>query len=97
MAARREARGVLDTCRVEYADTFCRLGEVFLSFSSGILLLVTFGSSYWLSLSLKGGKDYHSGLWQNCTSQTGDCSTLPLTAPGAPGEISILYVDNVQY
>lgn len=81
MAYKKETQIWFDYCKYEYADTFCRLGEVLLSFSSGVLLLVTFGSSYWME---HAQDQSHSGLWQKCAQ---DCHSLPLiTSANAPGE-----------
>ena len=81
---RAEAKRCVENFKSEYADTFCRIGEVLLSFSSGILTVVTFGTSFWLKTTTEKGNVYHSGLWQNCTvSLSGsNCNTLGLTGPG---------------
>lgn len=89
MAMRNEARRCLDTFKSEYADTFCRIGEVLLSFASGILTVVTFGTGFWLQATFQGTSQesppvnsYHFGLWQNCSAlATSDCSTIPLKGP----------------
>ncbi len=69
---------------------FFRLGEVFLAFASGLTMLVTFGTPYWVEQSIPvegggvGGVEqavmYHSGLWQNCTLSQG-CESIGLRAP----------------
>ena len=80
---RNEARRCVDTFKTEYSDTVCRIGEVLLSFGSGILTVVTFGTSFWLQATDKKDSTslFHHGLWQNCSSETGDsvCNTLPLS------------------
>ncbi len=77
-------------CKQEYAGMFFRLGEVFLAFASGLTMLVTFGTPYWVEQSIPvvgggvGGVEqavmYHSGLWQNCTLSQG-CESIGLRAP----------------
>ncbi len=82
--ARREAKGFLDHFKSEYADTLCRIGEVLLSFSSGVLTVVTFGTAFWLQgiASKEEQSSYHSGLWQHCPTGTDSvCKTLPLSGP----------------
>lgn len=32
----------------EHSQSLCRLGEVFLSFGSGVLTIVCFGSPFWI-------------------------------------------------
>lgn len=88
MAVKTEAKKCVDSFKTEYADTVCRVGEVLLAFSSGILTVVTFGTGFWLQSKSISGKDhtYHFGLWQNCSDQIvdtdeGGCSTLPLKGP----------------
>lgn len=79
---RNEAKRCMESFKEEYSDTVCRVGEVLLSFASGILTVVTFGTSYWLVSSTdEGTSKFHMGLWQNCTSadSTGSCQTLPLS------------------
>ena len=68
-------------CGSEYGETFCRLGEVLLAFSSGVLTLVAFGTSHWLEPPAVSVTDAvpHSGLWQTCTDDV--CTTIPLSAP----------------
>lgn len=86
---RNEARRFVDNFKSEYADTLCRVGEVMLSFTSGILTLVTFGTAYWLQVTSNSTnpkdpvvKLFHHGLWQNCTdSATSSCKALPLSGP----------------
>lgn len=78
------------SCQQEYAGTVFRLGEVFLAFTSGLMMLVAFGTPYWVEQSFPsaggvgGGADlaaqYHSGLWQNCTLSRG-CQSIGLSAP----------------
>ena len=70
----------------EYSDALCRIGEVLLAFSSGVLTFATFGTAYWQE---SAGDDSsnpeamrHSGLWQNCSKLGASCSTIPLTGPG---------------
>ena len=85
MSMRREARRCTDTFKEEYADNMCRIGEVLLSFTSGILTLVTFGTGFWLQAKKHTGKGfaYHLGLWQNCTvSVTSVCENISLSGPG---------------
>ena len=87
MRPRSEAMKCAAYFRSEYADTLCRTGEVLLSFSSGILTVVTFGTAYWLQAVSEGVDEkttvnrYHYGLWQNCTSSLSStaCENLPLT------------------
>jgi hypothetical protein len=77
----------VDSFHTEYGDTVCRVGEVLLAFSSGILTVVTFGTGFWLqSKSVSDDDDsllYHFGLWQNCSSKVveGGCVILPLNGP----------------
>ena len=78
------ARRCVDNCQTEYGDTVCRVAEVLLAFSSGILTVVTFGTGYWLQSRTisDDGPHYHSGLWQNCSSVVGGgCKTIPLNGP----------------
>ena len=83
MASEREK--CWDTYRREYLDTFCRLGEVFLAFANGLLILVTFGTPYWVQLGDSVESDtvqreqvlYHAGLWQNCSVADG-CQRIPM-------------------
>lgn len=89
MSIRREVRRCGGTFREEYADNMCRVGEVLLSFTSGILTLVTFGTGFWLLAkrhTVEGvayHDGYHLGLWQNCTiSVTSVCENISLSGPG---------------
>lgn len=78
------AKRCLDNCQAEYGDTVCRVGEVLLAFSSGILTVVTFGTGYWLQSRTvsDSGPLYHYGLWQNCSSlKVESCTTIPLNGP----------------
>lgn len=85
---RREAVRCVDIYKAEYAENMCRVGEVLLSFSSGILTLVTFGTGFWLqakkSISGESVPTFHYGLWQNCSISGGttSCTTIPLNGPG---------------
>lgn len=84
MAAKAGAKKCVDNFQAEYADTVCRVGEVLLSFSSGILTVVTFGTGFWLQSRDEGSSPlYHFGLWQNCSYGVvdGGCKTLPLNGP----------------
>lgn len=83
-----EAKKFVNNFKTEYADTVCRVGEVLLAFSNGILTVVTFGTGFWLQSKSVSGKDatYHFGLWQNCSDQIvgaddSGCNTLPLKGP----------------
>ena len=77
------------TCKREYLDTLFRLGEVLLAFSSGVMMVVAFGTPYWVEQSFPSGRGkggevqennlYHSGLWQNCTPTIG-CESIGLNA-----------------
>ena len=79
-------------CEYEFTDSLCRLGEVLLAFSSGVLTMVTFGTPYWMVREPEEGEAaagetvYHLGLWQNCTVvDTSVCHGLPLSAASVPG------------
>ena len=97
MAVRTEARRCLDKFKLEYADTLCRVGEVLLSFSSGILTVVTFGTAFWLQATVNKSDPemvgYHQGLWQNCTNPIGPngCETISLNAPGTLPRLIFIY------
>ena len=81
MSLRNETRRCLGIFKTEYADTCCRIGEVLLAFSSGLLTVATFGTSFWLEAKDKDNS-YHQGLWQNCSDfSTNGCRTLPLNGP----------------
>lgn len=85
--AKGEARKCWETCKTEYVDTCCRLGEVLLAFSNGILMLVAFGTPFWVEQVFHdqpSQRKYHSGLWQNCTELLG-CSGLALIGPSERG------------
>ena len=85
MSLRKEARLCADHFREEYADTMCRVGEVLLSFTCGVLTLVTFGTSFWLQAEIQAGEGvgYHFGLWQNCTiSATSVCEGVSYSSAG---------------
>ena len=79
-------------CEYEFTDSLCRLGEVLLAFSSGVLTMVTFGTPYWMvrepaTSNSPDEVSYHLGLWQNCTVvDTSVCSGLPLRAASVPSE-----------
>ena len=79
MAARAEVKRCLSVFKSEYADTYCRVGEVLLSFFSGVLTIVTFGTAYWQEArpeeALSSDCRFHSGLWQICNTES--CNTLP--------------------
>ena len=73
----------------ETAEACCRLWEVALAFSNGVLTLVAFGTPYWverLTQSDAGAEEraFHEGLWQKCPSDSSivDCKVLPLVMPG---------------
>ena len=89
--AKGEAKKCWETCKSEYVDTFCRLGEVLLAFSNGLLMLVAFGTPFWVEQVFHDDQPsqhtYHSGLWQNCTELLG-CSALPLNAPSEWGNVA---------
>ncbi len=90
MATRSHSGKCWVACKREYAATFFRLGEVFLAFGSGVMMLVTFGTPYWVEQSFPvsrgsgGGVEeaamFHSGLWQNCTPSQG-CQSIGISAP----------------
>ena len=73
----------------EYSDVFCRLGEVLLAFSSGVLTFATFGTAYWIEEEVSDtstpGARRHSGLWQNCSSLDTTCHSIPLSGPSKLG------------
>ena len=79
-------------CEYEFTDSLCRLGEVLLAFSSGVLTMVTFGTPYWMVREPQTSNDadevsYHLGLWQNCTVlDTKVCTGLPLRGDSVPSE-----------
>ena len=88
-------------CEGELTDSLCRLGEVLLAFSSGVLTMVTFGTPYWLAREPETSNDaeqaaYHLGLWQNCTVvDTKVCIGLPLrgsAVPSKPGTVTAAYL-----
>ena len=89
--AKGEANKCWETCKSEYVDTFCRLGEVLLAFSNGLLMLVAFGTPFWVEQVFHDDQPsqhtYHSGLWQNCTVLLG-CSAIPLSAPSERGNVA---------
>ena len=88
--AKGEAKRCWETCKSEYVDTFCRLGEVLLAFSNGLLMLVAFGTPFWVEQVFHDDQPsqhtYHSGLWQNCTELS--CSAIPLSAPSERGNVA---------
>lgn len=75
----------------EYSDALCRLGEVLLAFSSGVLTFATFGTAYWIEEELSDkaapGAKRHSGLWQNCTTLDTTCHSMPLSGPSKSGDV----------
>ena len=82
MAARAEVKRCLSVFKSEYADTCCRVGEVLLSFFSGVLTIVTFGTAFWKEArpdALSSDCRFHSGLWQTCNTES--CKTLLLSGP----------------
>ena len=89
----------------EYSDALCRLGEVLLAFSSGVLTFVTFGTAFWLEESYGDGASAtlqrrHSGLWQNCTVKpvTEDgCRAISLSGPSTCGRLRPKNIVGVTY
>ena len=83
-------------CEYEFTDSLCRLGEVLLAFSSGVLTMVTFGTPFWMVREPEASNSadvvaYHMGLWQNCTViDTSVCRGLPLRAASVPSELRSL-------
>jgi len=57
----------------EHSDKLRRLWEVFLVFTSGVFLLVCFGTPYWqidLTDYEESGIERHAGLWACCDEKT---------------------------
>lgn len=92
VGVRKMATSRRSCCEYEFTDSLCRLGEVLLAFSSGVLTMVTFGTPYWLVREPETSNDedlvaYHFGLWQNCTVVDARvCSGLPLKGDAVPSE-----------
>lgn len=83
------ARRWVDSCRREHAESCCRLWEVTLAFSNGVLTLVAFGTPYWVEYEAQSQADaqqrtFHEGLWQRCPSDSSavDCVVLPINVAG---------------
>ena len=71
----------------EHSQALCRLGEIFLAFSSGVLTVVSFGSPFWIENETS--QIDHEGLWQECrTTPTAHCSSL--SPNRLSGKMSIL-------
>ena len=91
--ASTEARKCWARFVAEYSDALCRVGEVLLAFSSGVLTFATFGTAYWIEEEVNddGGANSlrHSGLWQNCSSLDNNCHTLSLSGPRTCGIVWI--------
>lgn len=75
----------------EFTDSLCRLAEVLLAFTNGVLTMLTFGTPYWMVREPEATDSdqtvYHLGLWQNCTVLD-SCHGLPLKAASVPSECS---------